>query len=78
MDEQAVEIPVQSLKGHWSGYHPLGYANTFINTLRDFAIAFGKGENPEPNFYDGLKNQEVLDAVISSVEQMQWVDIGKI
>jgi len=57
---------------HWGTGHALGYANTFVNALSDFAIAFAKGKNPEPNFYDGLKNQKVLDAVISSIEKKNW------
>jgi len=74
---QALTAHHPYMEGHWSTNHALGYANTFINTLREFAISYDKNENPSPNFYDGLKNQMVIDAVISSVEREKWIDIGE-
>ena len=63
------------MDGHWGGGHALGYANAFINSVHDVAVALGSGVIPSPNFYDGLKNQKVLDAVLLSVQGGRWVRV---
>lgn len=33
------------------------------------------GQNPSPNFYDGLKAQKVLEALTKSWEEKKWIDL---
>ncbi|MBI2868076.1 MAG: Gfo/Idh/MocA family oxidoreductase [Chloroflexi bacterium] len=36
------------------------------------------GEQPAPNFYDGLKSQEIIDAVHRSHQEKRWVSIAEV
>lgn len=60
---------------YWPVGHIIGYEHTFTNLLADAFMALGRGELPSPNFEDGLKNQEVLDAVERSSETRGWVSL---
>ncbi len=63
--------------GHyWPAGHIIGYEHTFINLLADAFIAIGKGEEPSPSMLDGLRNQEVLDAVERSSDSGLWVNLS--
>jgi predicted dehydrogenase len=62
--------------GHyWPSAHIIGYEHTFIDFVFDAFTAFGKGENPTPNFVDGYKNNVVLDQVVKSAKTKQWEPI---
>ncbi len=67
---------VHPYAGHyWPVGHIIGYEHTFTNLVADALTAISKGELPTPNFYDGVANQKVLDAVERSSESRQWVTI---
>jgi predicted dehydrogenase len=59
----------------WPAGHGIGYEHTFIHTVYDAYQAIAKGELPSPNFYDGLKNQAVLEAVEISSNERKWVKV---
>ncbi len=59
----------------WPAGHIIGYGESFINLVADLLTAVSKGDNPSPNFYDGLKCQEVLSAVEKSAENGKWVKV---
>ncbi|MCM8760137.1 MAG: Gfo/Idh/MocA family oxidoreductase, partial [Candidatus Omnitrophica bacterium] len=61
----------------WPAGHIIGYGESFINMVADLLTSIAKGENPSPNFYDGLRCQEVLDAVSESIKRKRWVKIKK-
>ena len=44
--------------------------------VRDFTTGVEQGTSPAPNFTDGLRCQEVLDAVLKSSESGRTVDFG--
>ena len=50
----------------WPPGHIIGYEHTFVNQIADFMECISKDTMPEPNFYDGLRNQQVMDAVMES------------
>jgi len=53
----------------WPPGHIIGYEHTFVNQIADFMDCIAKDTMPEPNFYDGLRNQQVMDAVLESAEK---------
>ncbi|MCU0785927.1 MAG: Gfo/Idh/MocA family oxidoreductase [Verrucomicrobia bacterium] len=59
----------------WRAGHLLGYEHTFVHTVADFVNACVEGKPVHPTFEDGLKNQQVLEAVELSVKKGQWVTI---
>jgi predicted dehydrogenase len=56
----------------WPAGHVIGYENTFVNEFADFFKCIEEDKMPQPNFYDGWKNNQVLDAVTKSVETGTW------
>jgi predicted dehydrogenase len=62
--------------GHWwRNGQLLGYEHTFVHTIADFVNACVEGKSVHPTFEDGLKNQQVLEAVELSVKKSQWVKV---
>ncbi len=62
----------------WPPGHTIGYEHTFIHEMVELMTAFQEDRLPVPNFYDGVKCQEVLEAVERSVEQRRWVTINEV
>ena len=59
---------------HWWGSgHVLGYEHPFVHTVADFVNACVEGKPVQPTFDDGLKNQQVLEAVEQSANTGRWV-----
>lgn len=61
----------------WPPGHIIGYEHTFVHAIHDFLVALENDCLPEPNFYDGVRNQAVLDAVERSVKSRQWEKVKK-
>jgi predicted dehydrogenase len=59
----------------WPAGHVIGYENTFVNEFADFFKNIADGTAPSPNFYDGWRNAQVLDAVYKSIETQTWVNV---
>lgn len=59
----------------WPAGHIIGYENTFVNQFSDFFHAIKTNEDVKPNFYDGLKINQVLDAVMKSTETGAWTKV---
>ena len=62
----------------WPPAHIIGYEHTFIHQVYDLGQAIAHDKMPSPNFVDGLKCQEVLDAVVKSINEKRWVNISEI
>jgi len=56
----------------WPPGHIIGWEHTFIHEMADFVKAIGKKERISPDFYDGLRSQQVLDAVSRSCGTETW------
>lgn len=59
----------------WPVGHNLGWEHTFIHQVKELIEGIAEGKKASPDFYDGLKCQEVLDAVISSAQKGSWTEI---
>ncbi|PKG22794.1 Gfo/Idh/MocA family protein [Niallia nealsonii] len=62
----------------WPPGHTIGYEHTFIHEMVELMEAFREDREPVPNFRDGVKCQQVLEAVDLSIEKRQWITISDI
>jgi predicted dehydrogenase len=59
----------------WPPGHIIGYEHTFVHAIADFVNACIDGKPTHPTFEDGLKNQQVLEAVEQSSKAGKWVKL---
>lgn len=57
----------------WPPGHMIGYEHEFHHAVVDFMEAIEKGTKIEPNFYDGLREIEILIAGLESAEKGQKI-----
>jgi predicted dehydrogenase len=62
---------------YWPSGHIIGYEHTFINTAVDFINAAADQKPVNPDFVDGLRNQQVLEAVEKSAKSGRWVKLPR-
>ena len=62
----------------WPAGHPIGYEHTFTHAFVEFLDALQENRQPVPNFKDGVKCQQVLEAVDLSIEKRQWIDVSSL
>ncbi|WP_426451534.1 Gfo/Idh/MocA family protein [Paenibacillus sp. S-38] len=62
----------------WPPGHTIGYEHTFIHETVELMQALAEDRQPVPNFHDGVKCQQVLEAVDLSIEQRRWVRIEEL
>jgi predicted dehydrogenase len=61
----------------WPAGHTIGYAQTFTHEVVELMEALNENRQPVPNFVDGVKCQEVLEAVERSIDERRWVKISE-
>ncbi len=66
------------MKNWWPAGHIIGYEHTFVNLVYDLINCIVSNKMPSPNFIDGLKCQEVMEAVLISVNENRWVKISEL
>ncbi len=59
----------------WPPGHTIGYEHTFVHAVADFLDAISTGEKAAPDFLDGLRVMEVLDAGLRSAKEGQKIKI---
>jgi predicted dehydrogenase len=59
----------------WPVGHVIGYEHTFVHELYEFAECIATDKQPSPDFKDGVKCSQVLEAVDLSIDEKCWVDI---
>ena len=59
----------------WPPGHIIGWEHTFVHEVADMIDAIGNDKDIYPDFYDGLRCQQVVDAIIESTEQGKWVTV---
>jgi predicted dehydrogenase len=59
----------------WPPGHILGYEHTFVHTIADFVNACIDRKPIQPTFEDGLKNQQVMQAVEESAKSGKWMKV---
>jgi len=57
----------------WPAGHTIGYEHTFTHEVHELLQAFTENRQAVPNFTDGVKCQEVLEAVDRSIQERRWV-----
>lgn len=56
----------------WPPGHIIGYEHTFIHTVLDFMKGIAEGRSPAPNFEDGVRGHQVLDAIERASASRRW------
>ncbi|MFD0679704.1 MULTISPECIES: Gfo/Idh/MocA family protein [unclassified Paenibacillus] len=62
----------------WPAGHTIGYEHTFVHEVVELMQALEEDRQPVPNFVDGVKCQEVLEAVDRSIAERRWVKIDEV
>lgn len=62
---------------YWPAGHIIGYEHTFVNLISELMKAISNNNLQSPNFYDGLHNQLILDAIERSSSEKRWITISK-
>jgi predicted dehydrogenase len=75
---QVTEPEHAYLEAWWPPGHIIGYEHTFIHEIKDLIEAIAGDELPEPNFADGVKCQAVIDSVLESITNRQWVEVPQV
>ncbi|WP_026464416.1 Gfo/Idh/MocA family protein [Adhaeribacter aquaticus] len=65
------------VKNWWPAGHTIGYEHTFIHAVVDFLDAIAENKTIEPNFKDGIKTLQVLEAGLLSAQTGQRVNLKK-
>jgi hypothetical protein len=56
----------------------LGWEHSHIIQVYHLLDSIGKNRLPEPSFFDGVKNQAVLEAIGKSSEDKQWHKVEEV
>lgn len=62
---------------YWPPGHIIGYEHGFVNQAADLMKAIGRRTKMWPDFADGLRCQEVLDAALESCKTKRWVNVKR-
>jgi len=65
------------LNAWWPPGHIIGWEHTFIHEVYDLLEGITKNRKVYPDFEDGLKCQQVLDAVVKSAEEKSWINVDE-
>ncbi len=74
----ATDPPHAYSEAWWPPGHTIGYEHSFIHEIVELLQAFEENRQPIPNFVDGVKCQEVLEAVERSIAERRWVDLSEV
>ncbi|NRF90378.1 Gfo/Idh/MocA family oxidoreductase [Paenibacillus frigoriresistens] len=62
----------------WPAGHGIGFEHTFVHEALEILQALEENRMPEPNFLDGVRCQEILEAVDRSITERRWVEIKEV
>lgn len=66
------------IRAWWPPGHIIGWQHAMVHEVRDFLIAIEKKQAVAPDFYDGVRCQAVLEAVMQSARKGKWVRPGSL
>lgn len=75
---QVTESCHNYISNWWPSGHVLGWEHTFIHQIYDFICAIEEMRPAPSNFYDGMRCQQVVDAVAMSARTHRWVTVEEI
>ncbi len=64
------------IESWWPPGHLIGYEHEFVHGVVDFLRSIEKNTDIEPNFYDGMKGMQVIEAGLKSAETGQKVELS--
>jgi predicted dehydrogenase len=64
------------MRAWWPPGHIIGYEHTFIHAAADFLKAIVAGQGIRPNFEDGLRIMEILDAGLQSALEGRRISVA--
>jgi predicted dehydrogenase len=59
----------------WPVGHVIGYEHTFVHELYEFVECIAKDKQTSPDFKDGVRCSQVLEAVDLSIDENCWVNV---
>jgi predicted dehydrogenase len=62
----------------WPAGHSLGFDHTFVHAVDEMLKAIAEDRPASPSFADGVRSQQVLEAVDLSIEQRRWVKVNEV
>lgn len=74
----ATDAPHAYMDAWWPAGHTIGYEHTFIHEVLELMEALGEGRQPVPDFRDGVKCQQVLEAVDVSIAERRWIRVDEL
>ena len=66
------------MKAWWPVGHVIGYEQTFVHEFHEFIKAIAQDTATAPDFSDGVRCCQVLDAVGQSIADARWVAVADI
>lgn len=66
------------MENYWPAGHIIGYEHTFINLIHELLVGIAQEKTVSPNFDDGVRNQEVLEAVERSSVEKVWIPLSNV
>lgn len=66
------------MEAWWPPGHTIGFEHTFIHEVLELSQALEEDRQPQPNFEDGVKCQQVLEAVDQSIEERRWISVDEV
>jgi len=66
------------MEAWWPAGHVIGYEHTFVHELYEFIEAIAKDKTPVPDFSDGVKCSQILEAVDTSIAERQWIEVDSL
>lgn len=63
------------MKNWWVPGLQIGYEHSFVHHVADFLQSLELGKPCPPTFRDALETQRVCDAVLTSAESGQWIEV---
>lgn len=62
----------------WPPGHVIGYEHTFVHELYEFAESIARDKKSTPDFNDGVKCSQILEAVDLSIAERQWINVDSL
>jgi predicted dehydrogenase len=62
----------------WPAGHVIGYEHTFVHELYEFVESIAHDKQPSPDFNDGVKCSQVLEAVEESIKTGEWISVDSL
>ncbi len=59
----------------WPAGHIIGWEHLFIHQYYEFLRNIVEDTQPSPNFYDGVKTQQVIECVEKAAAEKTWINI---